>query len=314
MKKFLLRSLLFFTIIFVLIVVINFIGEWQLVKSTYMEAIVDKHQRVESINEPKILLVGGSNLAFGMDSKVLEQELKVPIVNMGLHAGLGLSFMIEEAKRSVEKGDVIILSLEYFLSTEGNYRLKKQTSDFFPEAKRYYDQKPYEDFKMFFETTQSRLKNLSFRSKPKQPTVLDRIYSRGDFNPWGDMVGHLDVTLKDKKPIEVYLPYRKWDGIEILNNFHTYVSNKGAQVFFVYPNFPKSHFDNFKENIKKLQTDLDQNLTIEILNTPEDFVFEDHNFFDTEYHLKRDAIKSRTLKLVEFINNNEKAAGIIKNM
>ncbi|HPG73671.1 MAG TPA: hypothetical protein PLM49_05215, partial [Bacteroidales bacterium] len=61
-----------------------------------MAAIIDKHKRIDSIKSPKIIFAGGSNLPFGIDSKMIQDSLHTPVVNLGLHAGLGLDFMLNE--------------------------------------------------------------------------------------------------------------------------------------------------------------------------------------------------------------------------
>ena len=43
---------------------------------TYNASIVDKARRLRSIKEPKIVLIGNSNLSFGMDSEQLAKDLK----------------------------------------------------------------------------------------------------------------------------------------------------------------------------------------------------------------------------------------------
>ena len=48
-------------------------------------ASYDKHQRLSSITEPKIILVGGSNLPFGVKSKMLEDSLGMPVVGMNTY-------------------------------------------------------------------------------------------------------------------------------------------------------------------------------------------------------------------------------------
>ena len=55
----------------------------------FLAAIIDKHQRLESFSTPVTIFAGGSNLAYGLDSDMLTQELQSPVVNLALHAGLG---------------------------------------------------------------------------------------------------------------------------------------------------------------------------------------------------------------------------------
>src|SRR5690606_17377891 len=77
----------------------------------YAKASVDKHARLAAPGSAKLVLVGGSNLAFGVDSAELERELKgFRVVNMGMNAYLGLRFMLSEVMEDLEKGDVVVLS------------------------------------------------------------------------------------------------------------------------------------------------------------------------------------------------------------
>ena len=56
----------------------------------YLAAVLEKDRLIRSTPSPKIVLVGGSNLAFGIDSKKIEDSLGLRVVNMGLYAKLGL--------------------------------------------------------------------------------------------------------------------------------------------------------------------------------------------------------------------------------
>lgn len=67
-------------------------------EQSYSASLADKVDRLESLNEPKIVLIGNSNLAFGIDSEKIEQEMKMPVVNMGLHGAIGNAFHEEMAK------------------------------------------------------------------------------------------------------------------------------------------------------------------------------------------------------------------------
>ena len=75
----------------------------------YCASLIDKVNRLKSINEPKIVLLGNSNLAFGIDSKMLEESMNMPVVNMGLHGGDGNAFHEEMAKINVVSGDIYVL-------------------------------------------------------------------------------------------------------------------------------------------------------------------------------------------------------------
>lgn len=76
---------------------------------SYNAALLDKIARLESIQEPKIVLVGNSNLPFGIKSELIEEAFHMPVVNMGMQGSLGNAFHEEMAKINVQNGDIIIL-------------------------------------------------------------------------------------------------------------------------------------------------------------------------------------------------------------
>src|SRR4026209_2444686 len=79
----------------------------------YQAVTIDKHNLLDKQLSPRIIFVGGSNVAQGIDSNAVQQSLGLNPVNMGLDAGLGLDFMLNEVKDSVRTGDVIVIAPEY---------------------------------------------------------------------------------------------------------------------------------------------------------------------------------------------------------
>lgn len=92
MKKFIKNLSIFIAIILVICLLFSILDIF-VVKNQYSQgytaALVDKIDRLKSIKEPKIIILGDSNLAFGINSKIIEEELKMPVINMGLHGGIG---------------------------------------------------------------------------------------------------------------------------------------------------------------------------------------------------------------------------------
>src|SRR5438132_3489886 len=81
----------------------------------YMAASIDKQNLLSCQLSPRIVFVGGSNVAFGVDSSEVRRRLGYHPVNMGLHIELGLNFMLKEAKSLLRAADVVVLSPEYEL-------------------------------------------------------------------------------------------------------------------------------------------------------------------------------------------------------
>jgi len=113
MKIFIIKILLFLVIIASIITCSLFLIPNKRLKNSSLYADIDKNRRLDSLPSPKIVFVGGSNIAFGLNSKEIEDSIHLPVVNMGLHAGLGIYFMLNEIRNHVNKGDIVIFSPEY---------------------------------------------------------------------------------------------------------------------------------------------------------------------------------------------------------
>lgn len=61
----------------------------------------------------RILFVGGSHTHYSISAAQIESELGCPSVNLGLHAGLGLGAILEDAAGVVRAGDLVVITPEY---------------------------------------------------------------------------------------------------------------------------------------------------------------------------------------------------------
>jgi hypothetical protein len=297
MKKFITKSLVFFVLITIVFFAItfNFKRSYHL-DSDYLASIIDKHQRLDSIKENRLILIGGSNLSFGVDSKMLSDSLNVNTINMGLHAGLGLEFMLNEIKPSIRKNDNLVLYLEYPLYLDDakvDVDLIAFTQEIYPPAKQFYHFSFKEEFLGYYE---------KFKKRIDPPELkIDPIFNRKEFNKFGDNIGHLNApsekNLKDKKPIgriEVDKSFA------LIKDFEKEVLSKGASLFISYVAYPKDQFLKNKKNIAELNTAIKNRLyTIPLINTPESFAFDSSLFFDTVYHLNKEGRDKRTKLFIE---------------
>ena len=79
----------------------------------YLAAVLEKDRLIRNAASPKIVLVGGSNLAFGIDSKMMQDSLGKTVVNMGLYAKLGLKYMLAQVRPYIREGDIVVVVPEY---------------------------------------------------------------------------------------------------------------------------------------------------------------------------------------------------------
>lgn len=77
---------------------------------TFMGELAHKAELLEDTPGPRIVLVGGSGLAFGADSALMERELPgYSVVNFGLYAALGTTVMLDLSEPYIREGDIVLL-------------------------------------------------------------------------------------------------------------------------------------------------------------------------------------------------------------
>ena len=72
-------------------------------------------------DSPRIIFIGGSNLAFGLKSPIIEEALNYHVVNFGLHAGIGIRYLLEDAFEYIKQDDIVIVTAEYTNFFSGSF-------------------------------------------------------------------------------------------------------------------------------------------------------------------------------------------------
>jgi hypothetical protein len=284
----------------------------------YLLAIRTKHENLSRLKSPRILFMGGSSAAFGIDSKSIGDSLNMNGFNLGLHAGLGIKFMVNEALDVVRPGDVLIVSTEYYLD-EGQIKMLAYMNQKYELTAKYLElglqekiSYPYE-LKMIelLERTQ-RIQATVVKGK-KAVVKLDTndFYKSAGFTGRGDYELHLDK----ERPWGIFVKYDQKDkdysaGIEILNRLNA-LKEKRVRVFYVFPAYPMEEFAVHKVPLKSFESQLKNGLLFPVLGSPEDFLYPENEFYDTVYHLLRKGREKRTATLVrqirEALKNHPKA-------
>jgi hypothetical protein len=300
MRTFILRGLLFFFILVLLFVSIQLLPR-RTTPNTYLYGVALKHRLADSIQKPKIILVGGSNVAFGFDSREIQDSLGMPVVNMGIHVQLGLDFILNETKAVMKPNDIIFLSPEYFMSMKGTWEAKNAAGNFYPPAKAYYPWDPMANLDYALTVNRRKFKE-ALASQVFDGN--DTVYSSKSFDTTnGDVIKHLNQL---HKPVlsGSDLKYEYWRGIREINDFGEYAQGRNVKVCFFFPTYAASFFQKDKNVIHRYASDIRKDLKIPVLNTPADLVFPDSLFYDTQYHLLKTGRKMRTDRIIHFAKAN----------
>ena len=81
-------------------------------EKTFLGEFDDKVERLYEAEGEKIVIIGGSSVAFGVDAELLSEVLGKPVVNFGLYATLGTKLMLDLSREYINEGDIIVLAHE----------------------------------------------------------------------------------------------------------------------------------------------------------------------------------------------------------
>lgn len=108
----------------------------------YLMSIVDKDRLLRTAEGRRLILIGGSNLTFGIDGPALKDRYGVTPVNLGLHEMLRADYMLRHTAEHVRHGDVVVFCFEFGTMLSGGEaadpELQEQLCEHLPELERYF--------------------------------------------------------------------------------------------------------------------------------------------------------------------------------
>ena len=292
----------------------------------YLAAVLEKDRLIRNTASPKIILVGGSNLAFGIDSKEMMDSLGLNVVNMGLYAKLGLRYMLAQVKPYIKKGDIVIVVPEYdqFYGDFANGDNTLNTALLYAPADRIPDF--IRSYSIVDVVLRPRVENArrSFlraaaaavgRENQFFPPDTDPVYNRHSFNQYGDVVSHLGKKGLDPDSIYVKpLPPLKDFNRKTLSDLNS-VSDKaaevGARAYFMFPSYIDRSYVINVAAIDSLRRKLVGGMKMPIIGTARDFVYPKQLFFDTRYHLTGEGRQLRTMEMIHILRETGRKDGWI---
>lgn len=316
MKKFIAKLLLLASSVVVIIIAEVIFGIFIVgnqYQYSYNASMIDKVTRLKSINTPKIILIGDSNVAYGIHSPMIQEAMNMPVVNMGLHGSLGNAFHESMAALNINSGDIVIECAAVW--SEGDSivspSLAWTTVEYHKDLwegirpKNYYDM--FITYQAYWIDSFKRWLHSSGDIRPENTS-----YARLSFNDYGDVVfkpvtsgsiSELKAMRKQnfKEKVSSSLSYTKItdECVNRLNNYNDYVKSKGA-VFLVagYP-IGLGEYTPPVERYTAFQEELARRLDCDVISDYRDYFIPYEYFYDTILHLSEEGAKIRTAQLVK---------------
>jgi hypothetical protein len=309
-KKFLLKSLLFIALVVATVETTFRLNPFnqQEFEEDYSATIIDKHRRLDSLKSSKIVLIAGSNFAYGINSELIEKAFNRPVVNMAIHYSLGTDFMLRQLENKLNKGDIVVMGFEYIADSKGDITEKMLAERYYPKAKNWYEfDNIYEEINQqiqFRISTFRRILTKLTSPKPLKPSIEDTtsLFFRGGVNQYGDLVSHLNNPSLSVIPnVEINDKKKMTEPINDMNRFTQKMKAKGVSCFYSYPSYGQSSYKTDKPILDKMDVELHQKGEFIILGKMQDFIYPDSLLQDMVFHLNAKGREIRTQQVIELL-------------
>ncbi len=271
----------------------------------YNRAFFSKRERLRNPDrDPALILVGGSNIAFGFNSEIIEDSLCIPVLNNGLHSQVGLKLMLDELVPYLIPGDQLVLSPEYehFFDDQA-YGGQAMTDLFYLDPVLGKTFSPQQIKTVVLNTPGYFKSKIEYYLVSVLYEDYETIYKHSGFNKYGDLVLHWNLPARNyaQKKIgkigkinPVVMAYYK----DKLNE----IEEKGVKVHLIPPAMSETSFQVLKSEIDYLQKELDQR-GIHFMVSPDETTFADTLFFDSHYHLGQQGACMRSEQVIRLLKS-----------
>ena len=208
--------------------------------NTYQHALYLQVQALPRIKSPKIVVVGDSSVPFSLDCARMSGMMKEPVQTLGIHSGTGAEYVLNLAKDSIRKGDIMVLELApdqaddsfspsiVLTACENHFEMYRCfTLDDWEKVIRYYPTYLAKKVKYYFGVRDSEMPPYSIRSFNADGNfIYRRLGSR--------MAVHLNKNERDTT-----FSRKEYDEslIVFLNNYNSYCTQKGATFLITFSPF-----------------------------------------------------------------------------
>lgn len=282
-------------------------------KDTFVGELSDKYELLNRAEGEKIVVIGGSSAAFGINSKMIEEHLGMSTVNFGLYANLGTKMMLDLSRGGIGEGDIIILAPELNSQTlslyfNGETALQAMDGSFGMLSK--IDKANYVDLlgalwsfasgKLYYTASGKTPENSGAYRKEWFNENGDNTYDR-PYNVMSTVPKNITLDFKVDKTDGVTTEYERF--IDYVNEYTAYCESRGARVYFSFAPMNEAALTDYntEENIYAFYENLCKSLRCRVISNVNDYIMDEGYFFDSEFHLNNSGVTVRTVRLIDDI-------------
>lgn len=275
-----------------------------LYSESYYAQLAPMVERLKRAEGKKLVLVGGSNIAFGVDTAQLAAALPdYTVCPMGLYAAVGTSAMLDLSAPYLGEGDIVVLAIEPSAQTFSTYfganafwKCAESDSSLLLNV----DESKHADLVgAYTEYLQERCEIVRSQRYPK----AEGVYAKSSFDESCNMIyeragNKMSVGFDTSATVD-------FGGITLEEAFVTQVNEyikraerRGATVYLSFSPVNESALtEKWEKGLEQFYTLCAESFDCEIISDPEGYVMESGWFYDNNFHLNTAGSKLRTHRL-----------------
>lgn len=258
---------------------------------SFLAGLSLKYDLIKNTESPKIVLIGGSSAAFGIDTDMLEENLPYKVVNFGLYATLGTKLMLDLSEDYIKEGDIVVIAPELDPQTFSLYFNSQAVWQAAESDKSILRGIAWDNIG---DMLGGYWKYLSAKidTANKNAPAPTGVYSLSSIDENGDISYERDgntMVLGYDPNMIISLDDSLIDNefIDYLNDYAAMCEKRGAKCYFSFPPTNKAALaeGTTDDTILQFYDELDWALDFEIITDINDCLIDSGYFFDTNFHL-----------------------------
>jgi hypothetical protein len=279
----------------------------------YWCGMVDlKRQIAQEVASPKLVVIGASNVLYGVRAEQISAQTNIPAVNFGMVSSLGVDIITAAARSVLQPGDVVILALEHPFFEDRDYNgpfvqqglLSCKTDALFTlplkeQLRMILLQPPVEVLQASAQRAWKLLTQPAATASTYHPDRSSGFDAAGDFlnNESSKVTVEMRHWVADH-PGGLSIEFsRRSAGARAVQNLITWARQNGVTVLANWPTVYWPRRDLAEPGLRQIEA-FYKSLGIPVLGNPEDTMLPLENFFDTNNHLTAEAARERTARLI----------------
>ena len=271
---------------------------------TFLAELEEKHARLKTVRGEKLVLIGGSNLAFGIDSAKLEEYVGMPVVNYGLYATIGTKAMLDMSRAHIGEGDIVIICPETNAQTYSlYYNAHSMWQALDCDLSMLSDVGISNGGKLLAALPAFAAEKWRFYRTDSKPSPSG-IYAKSSFNEYGDIAVErprnempsrydpsMTVSLTPALLDEAFVGY--------LNEYADHCARRGASVYFGFTPINEDAIVSTDAEKDAFCAALSEQLSFPLLGDIDTYILDADYFYDTNFHLNSCGALQRTSLLAD---------------